>query len=126
MKTTFMILIILNTIGIIFIFFKLGIIKVTIRKDVTFWGKILMGYDIWINKFYFRIPIRNKQKCKLKDEINKMMRYPYQQQQQQLTAMFSWIKTLKDAKQFEKDYSIVNKQIVSDLISNFVPKKINL
>ncbi len=114
---------ILNTIAILVIFSKLRIIKVTIRRDETFWNKTLMGYDIWIQKVYFRIPIRNKRKTELNEEISRMIaKYDNQSKRQTLYAKFSWLKTWEEVRQFEKDYSVVDKKIVEELVSNFVLK----
>jgi hypothetical protein len=41
-----------------------------------------------------------------------------------LGAIFSWLKTLKEVRQFEKDYSIVNEKLVKDLVNGFINKKI--
>lgn len=64
---------ILNTIAILVIFFKLRIIKVTVRRDETFWNKTLIGYDVWVHKVYFRISIRNKRKTELSEEVHRMI-----------------------------------------------------
>jgi hypothetical protein len=115
---------ILNTIAILVIFFKLEIIKVTIRRDETFWNKTLMGYDVWVQKVYFRIPIRNKHKTELSEEVNRMIAKESQQNKlQTLSAKFSWLKTLEEVKQFEKDYSVVDRKIVERLVAGFVPKQ---
>lgn len=114
---------ILNTISIIVIFFKLGIIKVSIRRDETFWNKTLMGYNVWVQKVYFRIPIRNKRKTELSEEVNRMTTKESQQSKlQMLSAKFSWLKTWDQVKQFEKDYTIVDKDIVKKLVNNFIEK----
>ena len=118
------ILTILNTIAILVIFFKLEIIKVTIRKDETTWNKTLLGYDVWVQKFYFRIPIRNKRKTELCEEVNRMIaKYDNQSKLQTLSAKFSWLKTWEQVRQFEKDYSVVDRKIVERLVTNFVPKQ---
>jgi hypothetical protein len=115
---------ILNTIAILIIFLKLGIIKITIRRDETFWNKTLIGYDVWVQKVYFRIPIRNKHKTELNEEINRMItKYDNQSNHQTLYAKFSWLKTLEEVSQFEKDYSVVDRKIVEELVSNFAPKQ---
>lgn len=121
---TMILLTILNTIAILVIFFKLKIITVTIRKDETFWNKILIGYDVWIQKVYFRIPIRNKRKTELAEEVNRMIALDSQQNKRQtLSAKFSWLKTWDEVRQFEKDYSVVDRKIVERLVTNFVPKQ---
>jgi len=115
---------ILNTIAILVIFFKLKIIKVTIRRDETFWNKTLMGYDVWVQKFYFRIPIRNKRKTELSEEVHRMIAKESQQSKlQTLSAKFSWLKTWEEVRQFEKDYSVVDRKIVERLVAGFVPKQ---
>ena len=115
---------ILNTIAIIVIFFKLEIIKVTIRKDETFWNKTLMGYDVWVQKIYFRIPIRNKRKTELSEEVNRMIAKESQQGKfQTLSAKFSWLRNWEQVRQFEKDYSVVDRKIVERLVAGFVPKQ---
>jgi len=116
------ILTILNSIAIVVIFFKIKIIKITIRRDQTFWNKTLLGYNVWVNKYYFRIPIRNKRKTELKEDIQLMITGNQQSKNQRLSAIFSWLRTWDQVKQFEKDYSIVDKKIVERLVTNFVPK----
>ncbi len=118
-----MFLTILNTIAIIIIFFKLELIKITIRRDETFWNKTLMGYDIWINKIHIRIPILNKRKTELKEEVDRMKLYSDQNKIQALSAIFSWCKTYKQVRQFEKDYRSVDGTIVELLIANFIPRQ---
>ena len=121
---TMILLTILNTIAILVIFFKLGIIKITIRRDETFWNKTLTGYDVWVQKVYFRIPIRNKRKTELSEEVQRMIaKYDNQSKLQTLSAKFSWLKTWEQVKQFEKDYSVVDRKIVERLIAGFAPKQ---
>lgn len=114
---------IINTIAIVVIFLKLEIIEVTIRRDETFFNKTLIGYDIWIHNFYFRIPIRNKRKTELSEDVNIMIAKESQQYKlQALSTKFSWLKTWEQVRQFEKDYSVVDKKIVERLVASFVPK----
>ena len=49
--------------------------------------------------------------------------YSQQNKLQTLSAKFSWLKTWKEVRQFEKDYSVVDRKIVANLVTNFVPKK---
>lgn len=114
---------ILNTIAILVIFFKLEFIKITIRKDKTFYERTLLGYDVWVQKFHFRIPIRHKHKTEVREEVRKMISEENQQNRiQKLSAMFSWLRTWEQVYQFEKDYSVVDRKFVEKLISNFKPK----
>ena len=115
---------ILNTIAILIIFFKIEIIKITISKEETFYNKTLIAYDVWLQGFYFRIPIRNKKKTELSEDVNYMIaKCDNQSKLQKLSAMFSWLKTWEEVRQFEKDYSVVDRKIVANLVTNFVPKK---
>lgn len=114
----------INSIVIIFILFKNKTLTLSIRRDETTWGKILTGYDVWFCKFYFRIPIRNKRKTELREDVNRMISlYDHQGKLQALSAMFSWLKTWDEVYQFEKDYLVVDRKIVENLVSNFKPKK---
>lgn len=110
---------IINTLLIIFILVKIKIIDIDIRRDETFWKDTLIGYDIWVNRFYIRIPIRNKRKVELKEEIEKLMEGDSYTKTQTLYAKFSWLKTEEEVKQFEKDYNIVDPEMVSKLVETF-------
>lgn len=104
---------------------KTGIIpiKLTIKKDLTWYQKTLLGYEIWINSHYFRIPFRNSEKVKLREEIQYMISCcDEQQRRQKLNAMFSWLKTWEKVRQFEKDYSVVDRKYVEKLVNGFVPR----
>lgn len=115
---------ILNTIAILAIFFKLEVIKITILRNETYQNKTLLGYDVWVQKLHFRIPIRNKRKTELSEEVTMMIaKYSHQDKLQTLTAKFSWLKTWEQVRQFEEDYSVVDRRIVEGLVANFVPKQ---
>lgn len=122
-----MILTILNTLAILVIFFKLKIIEIHTYGNKTFWNKTLTGYDVWLiffgKKFYFKIPIKNHRKAELSEEVQRMIAtYSQQDKLQTLSAKFSWLKTWEDVRQFEKDYSVVDRKIVERLVSEFKPK----
>ncbi len=111
---------IINSIAIVFLFYKLEIIKITVYREETFWNKTLMCYNIYIHGHHFRIPVRNKYKTELNEEINRMISlYDHQGKLQRLTAIFSWLKTLDEVKKFEKEYSVVDRKIVEKLVLNF-------
>lgn len=114
---------ILNSICILIIFVKLKVIDVTAKTDKTFFNKTLMGYDIWINRFHIRIPIKNKRKTELREEVLRMISLSEQNRLQSLTAKFSWLKTREQVMQFEKDYLVVDREIVERLVRDFTPKK---
>ena len=117
---------IINTTAIIFILLKMKAIDISIVKVGTFWENTLLGYNIWFWKKHIRIPIRNRKKVETREDVQRMLKIPNRNKHnrvQQLTAKFSWLKTWKEAKQFEKYYSIVDKETVSGLVSNFKPKQ---
>ena len=114
---------ILNTLAILFILFNQNIIKIDIHRDETFWNKTLIGYDVWFMGKYFRIPVRNKRKTELSEEVLQLIKTNNPRHiTQTLTAIFSWLKTWEEVRQFEKDYSIVDKDTVDRLVNSFVPK----
>lgn len=113
----------LNTLAIAVIFYKLQVITVRVYKNHTFWNKTVTGYSIFIGKFRFRIPVRNRHKVELREEIERMIAcYSEQNKLQTLSAKFSWLKTWDQVRQFEKDYSVVDRKIVERLVANFSPK----
>ena len=70
------------------------------------------------------IPIKNKKKVEKEEEINRMIAtYSQQNKLQTLSAKFSWLKTWDEVRQFEKDYTVVDRKIVANLVTNFVPKQ---
>jgi len=102
-------------------------------KESTFTNNNLLGYRISVwektencwssRKFSVYIPIRNRKKTELHEEVSRMIaKYSKQQKLQSLSSKFSFLKTLDEVKQFETDYSVVDKKIVEKLVSNFIPK----
>jgi hypothetical protein len=128
------ILTILNTLAIIYLLIaKQTHLSISLRREETTWEKTLLGYRITLWKktseyssrgiYSIYIPIRNKRKTELKEDINRMIhKYNYQGKLQHLSAMFSWLKTWEQVRQFEKDYSVVDRKIVENLVANFKPK----
>ena len=117
---TMITLTIINTFAILFIFVHLGIIKFSIRKDTTTYGNKLTGYDCWIMSKYFRIPVRNNKKTALHEEVCRLIGLESQHSKRQiLSAKLSWLKTIEEVNQFEKDYSVVDEKLVSDLVSKY-------
>ena len=67
---------------------------------------------------YFKI--RDKRKIETREEVCRMIaKYSEKQKRQTLSAKFSWLKTIEEVKQFEKDYSVVDSKLVSELVSGF-------
>ena len=125
---------ILNTITIGYLFYKKGKFYIDWRKDTTFINNTVVAYHItlWRKTSDFStsgvytlvIPIKNKKKVEKEEEINRMIAtYSQQNKLQTLSAKFSYLKTWEEVRQFEKDYSVVDRKIVANLVTNFVPKQ---
>lgn len=124
---------ILNTLLIIYLILQHKLkYYIGISKKETFWKNTLLGYQITLWKELSEysanavcsiyIPIKNRHKTKLREEIERLMDLENPTKINSLTAKFSWLKTWDDVRQFEKDYSIVDPDYVKKLVSNFTPK----
>jgi hypothetical protein len=126
---------IINTLAIIYLIFaKKSNYYLDIRKETTYYDNTLLGYrlSLWkkigrgfnTSKNLIYIKIRNRKKTETREEVSRMIKnYSQQNKLQSLSAKFSWLKTLDEVNQFQKDYSIVDKKIVSDLVANFKASK---
>lgn len=125
------ILTILNTLVIIYLIMSIkSRYYFSFSKQKTFWGKVLFGYLITLwdkNKstsvFCINIPIRNRHKVELREEIERLMNPKNPNRRYTLNAKFSWLRTWEEVWQFERDYSIVDEKLVKELVSKFVPKE---
>jgi predicted membrane protein len=135
METFITTLTILNSVCIILIFYAIGKYRyyISIVSHSTFWNKTLYAYYItlWKRKvdgyssigiYTIKIPIRNENKVKLQEEIDRLMQEDAFTKRNRLKAKFSWIKTWEEARQFKKDYSVVDRKYVEELVSNFKSK----
>jgi len=124
---------IINSIAILYLILtKHSRLSVTISKDETFSNRTLVGYHITLWKstseysssgiINIYIPIKNKKKVELKEDIERLLDKKNPNVKYTLRARFSWLKTWKDVKQFEKDFSVVDKEFVEELVANFKPK----
>lgn len=127
------ILIIINTILLVYLLIKSfsNDYYICIYRNKTSYLKILYGINISLMKktsygatniYTFYIPLKNYYKCKVKDNLYNLMKPNNSNKDNTLRAMFSWIKTKEDAVQFQKDYSIVNKELVKYLVSKLQVK----
>lgn len=124
---------ILNTIAIAYLFWKQCKLYIAFTEDRTFIQNTLVAYHITLWKkvsefsssgvFTIVIPIKNKRKTELSEEVQRMIaKYDNQAKLQALSAMFSWLKTWDEVRQFQKDYEVVDRKIVENLVSNFIEK----
>lgn len=126
----FYILTILNTLAMLYLLKTKNIkLYIKISKETTFFINTLLGYRIILWKinneysssvvFNIYIPVKNKNKIELKEEIDSLLKGSYQNRRYTLNAKFSWLKTLKEVEQFKKDYFIVDSEIINNLVNNF-------
>ena len=128
-----LLLTLLNTLGIIYLLWKTSSYFISVVPDKTIFNKTLIGYHISlykkrtvgeINLFSFYLPIKNKAKVKLQDEITYVLHwYDYEEKLNYLTTAFAKVKTDKEVKEFEKTYNCISDKIVFDLVREFHLKK---
>lgn len=110
----------INTACVIFILFKTRIIGISFSKNRTFWKKIVYSYTIFINGRGFVIPIRNEHNAEVEDDIYAMNKYRLHSDRcRALRSKFSWLKSEKEVRQFQKDYGVVDPEFVKTLVSEF-------
>lgn len=121
----------INTLCVIYLILsKNSKLYFELRKEESFLENTLLGYRLTLYKklseysasgiysIYFKI--RDKNKVETREEVLRMIaKYSDQQKRQTLSAKFSWLKTNEEVKQFEKDYSVVDRKLVADLVSGF-------
>ena len=61
----------------------------------------------------------------MRENIKHMLKQNNQSRRQILNAKFSWLKTIDEVKQFEKDYGKVDKEFVDKLVDQFHVKYLN-
>ena len=127
---TITILTIINTIVLIYLLVKGSKFSIDIRRDETFSKNTLVGYRImlWKNTDYgstgiygIYIPIRNKRKIEIQEEVQRLIN-DTTNQRYNLNAKFSWLKTMDEVLEFERNYSVVNKEFVDELVEGFKRK----
>jgi len=125
---------ILNTLAIAYLIAsKKSKYYLQFRKETTTWDKILLGYrlSLWektsehssSSKHSIYLKIRDRKKTEMVEDARRMIaKYSQQDKRQSLTAKFSWLKTWDEVREFQKYYTCVDKKIVENLVSKFVPK----
>lgn len=116
---TLLIFTVLNTTFNIFVLVKINPFNISIGYNTTFWHKKLLG--VWVykgNRGLFYIPIRNEEKQKLKEDVERLISSNKTYQENSLSAMYSWLKTTKEKEKFRKNYSIVNKNYIDSLLND--------
>ena len=107
---------ILNTIAIIYILTHKNF---SVSKNNIF-GGTLVGYGFYYKgKRYLYLPLKNQRQAEVKYDVDRLINANQQQKRQTLGAMFSWLKTITEVEQFEKDYAIIDRKIVNELVTDF-------
>lgn len=109
---------ILNTIAIIYLF---GFHKkFSYHLDRTFHMKTMVGIYFYHNgKSFWYLALKNKKKVEVQEETLALIACGPGVRYQKLCAMFSWMKTDEQVRQFEKDYEKVDRKVVADLVSQY-------
>lgn len=125
---------IFNTLAIIYLFTAKKLkYYLTFKKEVTTWEKTLLGFrlSLWKKadeysascKKSIYLKIRDAKKIEMQEEARRMIaKYSQQHKLQSLSAIFSWLKTWDEVKEFQKYYTCVDQKIVENLVAKFVPK----
>lgn len=123
---------ILNSIIIIYLLIKgNNKLHITFKKEKTTWEKTLLGYSItlWKKQEYgargiytIYIPVKKRRKVELSEEVSRLIS-DSTNRNYTLNAKFSWLKTWDEVRNFEKDFMVVDRKIVANLVANFVPKQ---
>lgn len=130
----FNILTVFNTIVLVLILItKKGNLSIAVDKVTTFSNNTLVGYRIMLWRrtseyssegvFGIYIPIKNKRKTELSEEITRMKSYTSSSRARTLRAKFSWLKTLDEVKKFERDYKFADEEVVMNLVNDFINKR---
>ncbi len=124
-----MILTILNSLAIIYLIAKANGIYLTVEKEQTSNGTTT-GYRGYVMKkteygsrsiYSVGIPIRNSNKTELSEEISKLMSMNHLgNRDYTLRAKFSWLRTRKEVEDFERNYKVVNEELVKELVGSFM------
>jgi len=108
---------IINTIAIIYI---LTHKQFSSHKSTSF-GGTLVGYGFYYKgKRFLYIPIRNKRKTEVNEDVHRMINGSEQSKRQILFAKFSWLKTITEVEQFRKDYGVVDRKLVNSMVDEFI------
>lgn len=130
------ILTIINTIALsylLFFNFKTLLKRITYKVERTSRKKTKLGIGFYFVtkldygcerlKRLLYIPFRNKEKTELEEEILEIIaNYSDQQKRQTLTAKFSWLNNWEEVRRFQKNYSVVDRKIVQQLVDGFKKK----
>lgn len=124
---------ILNTLAILYLLIKgNSTYYFGFEIERTYFKKNVLGYAIILWKkhdygatsvYKLYIPVRNRRKVELTEEVQRLISNTSSHNRvHTLTAKFSHLKTWSEVRQFEKDYSVVDRKLVERLVSDFATK----
>ena len=123
---------ILNTVFILYIFFKQSKYFFKAEKKSSRIGTLLgFRLSLWKRhnkhsssqmKTLIHIPIRNGVNTEMKEDAVRLISESEQNKRYSLRAIFSWCKSWDEVRTFQKYYTVVDSKFVHDLVREFVPK----
>lgn len=123
-------LVLLNTLAIIYILFVKDKYYISIDKNKSTYKKVLLGYRVYLMEktsqysassvYSIYFPLRNSNKIELREEIEDLMTSC--NKHYNLRANFSWLKSWDKVQDFQKKYSVVDKEFVDELVETFKEK----
>ena len=124
-----LILSIINSLLLIYILCIKGRYLVLFESERTREYKVIFAYTFSIWKrisesgrqriYCLSIPIRNKKKEELKEDIADLKRRDRQDRRQRLRARFSWLKTIDKVEEFKNDYYVADPEFIGELVTGF-------
>lgn len=124
-----LILSIINSLLLIYILYIKGNYSISFEAERTRDTKVLFAYTfrLWQHLTEYSkssvhclsIPIRNKKKEELKEDIADLKRRDRQDRRQRLRARFSWLKTIDKVEEFKNDYYVADPEFIDELVTGF-------
>ena len=124
-----LILSIINSLVLVYILWIKGNYSISFEAQRTSDTKVLYAYTfrLWQHMTEYSkrsshrlsIPIRDKKKEELKQEIIYLQKSSIQNRRQRLRAEFSWLKTIDLVEQFKRDYYSVDPELIDELVTGF-------
>lgn len=128
MKTLTIINTIINILLIVYLFVKFKKYKFSIETRRSWNDKILCSVSIYFwngayGKQLFVINIRNYEKVKIQEDINRMLNPKYPNKNHDLRAILSWTNDADEIIKFKNNYGKVDPDFVDEIITEQIARK---
>lgn len=128
MKTLTIINTITNIFLIVYLFAKFKKIKLSIETERSWNNNILCSVSLYFWKYgagtrLFHFQIRNSEKIRIKEEIERMLSPNYPNTKYDLNAKLSWTKNAEEIIKFKKIYGKVDPEFVDEIINKQIARK---